>query len=55
LGTKITNIQEQKLQKSRNKNYSNYVNSGTKIHEQKVRNLGTKIQKQKLKKSGNKI
>jgi hypothetical protein len=59
LGTKITRIQEQKLQKSRSKNYKNLGTKITKNWEQKygnkkLRNLGTKIQEQKLKKYGNK-
>jgi hypothetical protein len=48
LGTKITRIQEQKLQKSRSKNYINLGTKITKNWEQKygnkkLRNLGTKI------------
>jgi hypothetical protein len=55
IGTKITKIQETKLQKSGNKNPGTKV---TKIRNKNYTNAGMKVNKngeQKLQKSGNKI
>jgi hypothetical protein len=42
LGTKVTKIWEQKLQKYENKNFKNL---GTKVKKIREQNLGTKISK----------
>jgi hypothetical protein len=55
LGTNFLKIREQKLQKSRNKNYKNL---GTKVTKIRNKNLGikiTQIQEQNVKNLGTKI